>query len=172
MTTTASNKTELRDDVAARAAQALDGGEDVGELHPRALLGSLGTAIARSGRVTRESAGLGMELTRVAIGRSSVEPARGDWRFKDPAWRENPVYRRVGQSYLAGARALERIIESEDLDWRTAERARLLVSILTGAAAPTNSVAGNPAALKRAFETGGKSLVRGARNFVHDARRN
>src|SRR4051794_17008848 len=68
-----------QDSVGARAAEALDGGEDVGEFGPRALLGSLGSVIARSGRVNRESAGLGVELAKVAIGRSAVEPARGDW---------------------------------------------------------------------------------------------
>ncbi len=122
--------------------------------------------------VVSESAGLAAELARVAAGRSSLEPARGDWRFKDPAWRENPVYRRIGQGYLAAARTLEGVVEAENLDWRTAERARLLVAILTSAAAPTNTVAGNPGALKRAFETGGMSLLRGARNFVHDVRHN
>src|SRR3954452_7651692 len=172
MTFAASNQAEPHDDVAARAAQALDGGEDVGELRPRALLGSLGTAIARSGRVTRESAGLGVELIRVAIGRSSVEPARSDWRFKDPAWRENPIYRRVGQSYLAASGTLERLISSEDLDWKTAERAKLATAILTSALAPTNTLAGNPAALKRALETGGASLARGSRSFVRDLRHN
>ena len=36
------------------------------------------------------------------------------------------------------------------------------------ALAPTNFLLGNPAALKRAFETGGASLARGARNFLDD----
>ena len=34
--------------------------------------------------------------------------------------------------------------------------------------APTNFLPTNPAALVRAFETAGGSLLRGARNFVHD----
>ena len=37
---------------------------------------------------------------------------------------------------------------------------------------PTNSFLGNPAALKRVFETGGTSLLRGARNLGHDLRHN
>ena len=43
---------------------------------------------------------------------------------------------------------------------------------MASAAAPTNFLMSNPAALKRAFDTGGMSLARGARNFVHDVRRN
>src|ERR1043165_4009871 len=133
------------DDVGARAAEAMQAGEDIGGLQTRDLLTSFASAVFRSKRVTREGLGLAAEIAKVGVGRSGIEPARGDWRFKDPAWRENPVYRRVGQGYLATVRALEGIIESEDLDWKTAERARLLVAILTSAAAPTNTVAGNPA---------------------------
>ncbi len=40
------------------------------------------------------------------------------------------------------------------------------------AMAPTNTLAGNPAALREAFDTGGKSLVRGARNMLNDVRNN
>jgi polyhydroxyalkanoate synthase len=57
-------------------------------------------------------------------------------------------------------------------DWRTAEQARFAVGIATSAVAPTNFLAGNPAALERAFETGGATLVRGVRNLVHDVRHN
>jgi polyhydroxyalkanoate synthase len=111
-------------------------------------------------------------MTKILLGRSELEPARGDWRFKDPAWRENPAYRRLAQTYLASARALERIAESDRLDWRTAERVRMAVDLICSAAAPTNMVLGNPAAVKRTFETGGVNLLRGARNFVHDLRHN
>src|SRR5258708_17948950 len=34
------------------------------------------------------------ELDRVALGRSAVEPKRGDRRFADPAWTHNPPLRR------------------------------------------------------------------------------
>ena len=77
-------------DVGIRAAEALESGEDVGALDARSLVGALGSAFTRSNRVTREGIGLAAELAKVTVGRSSVEPAKGDWRFKDPAWRENP----------------------------------------------------------------------------------
>ena len=47
-----------------------------------------------------------------------------------------------------------------------AEQARFAANILTSAAAPANFLASNPAAIKRAFDTGGTSLLRGLRNFV------
>lgn len=46
------------------------------------------------------------------------------------------------------------------------------MAILTSAVAPTNTLLGNPAAVKRAYETGGFSLLRGTRNFVKDLRSN
>jgi polyhydroxyalkanoate synthase len=38
------------------------------------------------------------------------------------------------------------------------------------ALAPTNTLAGNPAAIRKAFDTGGKCVVDGLRNWVHDLR--
>jgi len=103
-----------------------------------------------------------------------VAPAKGDRRFADPAWTANPVFRVIGQSYLASAQAMDRIVAAMG-DGRSdarAEQARFAATIVTSAAAPTNFLATNPAALKRAFDTGGMSLVRGARNFARDVRRN
>src|SRR5262249_14181443 len=92
------------DGIAARAASAVEGGEDIGGLQPRDLVTAFASAAWRGRRrVAREGVGLASEMAKVATGRSGVEPARGDWRFKDPAWSENPLYRRVGQSYLATA---------------------------------------------------------------------
>jgi polyhydroxyalkanoate synthase subunit PhaC len=46
------------------------------------------------------------------------------------------------------------------------------VSLLADALAPTNVLLTNPAALKRAFDTGGRSVVAGARNCVDDVLHN
>ena len=47
-----------------------------------------------------------------------------------------------------------------------------LANFLVDALAPTNTLAGNPAAVRKAFDTGGKSIVRGLKNMVHDVRHN
>ena len=54
----------------------------------------------------------------------------------------------------------------------TDQKARLAVGFAFDALAPTNFLATNPAAMKRAFETGGASVLRGARNFVGDLAHN
>src|SRR5580704_14742913 len=124
--------------------------------------------------VAREATRLSVELTRIAWGLSDVAPAKGDRRFADPAWTVNPVFRMIGQSYLASAQAMDRIVAAMG-DGRSdarAEQARFAANIVTSAAAPTNFLATNPAALKRAFDTGGMSLARGARNLARDVRHN
>src|SRR5260370_12418679 len=128
----------------------------------------MAAALSQGTTVAQEATRLGVELTRIAWGLSDVAPAKGDRRFADPAWTANPVFRMIGQSYLASAQAMDRIVGQLG-DGRSdarAEQARFAANIVTSAAAPTNFLATNPAALKRVFETGGLSLVRRARSFA------
>src|SRR5580692_709060 len=158
----------------AGAAESVDGGEAVGIPSLTGAVGGLAAALSQGTTVAREATRLGLELIRIVWGRSDVAPAKGDRRFTDPAWTSNPVFRMIQQSYLASAGAMDRIV-AEMGDGRSdarAEQARFAASIVTSAAAPTNFLVTNPAALKRAFDTGGMSLARGARNFVHDVRHN
>ena len=59
-------------------------------------------------------------------------------------------------------------LAGENKDWRKRERASFLTGILTSSLAPSNTLLGNPAALKRAFKTAGRSLLAGAKNMVGD----
>jgi polyhydroxyalkanoate synthase subunit PhaC len=156
------------------AAESVGGGEAVGLPTLRQAAGGLAAALSQGSTVAREATRLGAELTRIALGRSDVAPVKGDRRFTDPAWTSNPVFRVIGQSYLASAQALDRVVDAmgDGRGGTRAEQARFAANIMTSAAAPTNFLATNPAALKRAFETGGMSLARGARNFARDVRHN
>ncbi len=115
---------------------------------------------------------LGAQLARIVLNRSDVRPAPRDWRFKNRAWEDNPLFSRLGRSYLAWVEALSGLIDDADLDWRTEERARCALSNITAALAPTNFLLLNPDACERAFETGGRSVVRGLRNIGRDLVRN
>ena len=159
---------------AATAAESVDGGEAIGIPSLQEAASGLGKALSQGTTVARETARLGLELTRIAWGLSDVAPAKGDRRFADPAWTSNPAFRRIQQSYLASAGALDRIVAAmgDGSGDTRAEQARFAADILASAAAPTNFLVSNPAAIKRAFDTGGRSLVRGARNFAHDVRHN
>ena len=108
------------------------------------------------------------ELGRIAIGGSALAPDARDRRFADPAWKESVAYRSLAQGYLAWGNALYRFLDQAKFDKRHAARARFVVSLLVDAMSPTNSLAGNPTALKKLVDTGGASLVHGMENFVGD----
>lgn len=131
----------------------------------------LGASLARHPRtVGRRLAGLAGELGRVAVGRAEVTPQRGDRRFSDPAWSENPVFRRLMQGYLAIGETLDGLIRDADLDVQAERRVRFPAENLVDALAPTNFPLSNPAAIKTALETRGMSFVRGARHLASDMR--
>ncbi|MGH3149962.1 MAG: PHA/PHB synthase family protein, partial [Streptosporangiaceae bacterium] len=116
------------------------------------------------------------DLASIAMGASPVAspigPAAGDWRFKDPAWTDHPFYRRLGQAYTASCAVADETLDDLAGRGRASPAARFLLTVLETASAPTNTLLGNPAAMKRAYETGGLSLVRGMRNFAGDVRHN
>lgn len=124
------------------------------------------------GRVASATAGLAGETGRVVAGSSEVEPEKGDKRFKDPTWDDHPLYRRLKQEYLACQQAIDEFVKGTELGWRDKERVQFVADVLTSALSPTNNLLGNPAALKRAFETGGGSVLSGLRNWAYDLRKN
>lgn len=112
------------------------------------------------------------ELVRVAVGRSEVAPERGDRRFSDATWHQNPVFRRLLQAYLVEREAVHRVIDEVELDTKSRARAHFAMSLLTEALAPTNFPLTNPDAVAKAVQTRGQSLVAGTRNMAHDLRHN
>ena len=136
------------------------------------ILAATGRFVARAALdplvVARRTLDLGRELAEVALGRSERGPEPGDRRFGDPAFQSHPLYRRLMQGYLAWRAGVHKLVEEVALDDKSRDRARFAMSLLTEAAAPTNVLAGNPAALKRVFDTAGLSLWRGLRNLVRD----
>jgi polyhydroxyalkanoate synthase len=129
----------------------------------------LGVALARHPqRVAGRLSSLGAELARAAGGRSQQQPAKGDRRFVDPAWRDNWLLRRVLASYLATAAACDGLIDDAQLDWRTERQARFAADNVLDALAPTNFPWSNPAVLRETVDRGGANLVAGARRFAQD----
>jgi polyhydroxyalkanoate synthase len=132
----------------------------------------LGEMLNNPAVAVQQSLALFAEFGRIATGGSALAPDPKDRRFADPAWTGNPVYRALAQTYLAYGNALYRFIDEAKIDSRTAERGRFVISLLLDALAPTNALAGNPAALKKLVETGGASVLHGFENFVRDIVRN
>ena len=123
---------------------------------------------ARPDRVAKRGLGLAGELAKIAVGRSEVEPPKGDRRFKDPAWQGNPAFRRLAQSYLATSAAADGLVGDAGASWRAERRARFTLENVFGALAPTNFPALNPAVYKATLDTGGANFVKGTRQLVGD----
>ncbi|HLK75619.1 MAG TPA: alpha/beta fold hydrolase [Streptosporangiaceae bacterium] len=153
----------------------IEAGEAIGVPTVTLLLQGLAITLAQPRGVARETRRLAADTLRILAGKSDRAPAKGDRRFADPAWSQNPAFRRLCQEYLSLCESVGNLVDDLDLgsrSWQDAERARFVANIVMSAAAPTNVFVSNPAALKRAFDTGGVSVARGARQWWRDVRTN
>jgi polyhydroxyalkanoate synthase len=91
-----------------------------------------------------------------------------DIRFADDVWSQNASFYGLRQLYLLGGRLATELVDGAALPEPEASKAKFVANLLVDAAAPTNYLFTNPKALRRAFDTGGQSLARGARNWLHD----
>jgi len=99
-------------------------------------------------------------------------PAKGDKRFNDPSWTENPIFDVMKQSYLVTSDWLNGLIHRVDLvDPLAKRRVEFFTKMLTDAFSPSNFLISNPAALREAIQSQGRSLVKGAENFAADLQR-
>src|SRR5580700_4250106 len=167
--------TDAGQDRAEAAEAAVLGANPFVSLTPEQMVRALGRWAAALGRhptvLAAELLVWSSDELRVLAGASPVAPDPKDRRFADPAW-SGPVWRRIAQSYLASRAGLLRSVDELGLDPKSAERARFALMQFTEAMAPTNSLAGNPAAIKRAWTSRGRSLIAGGRHLVHDVRHN
>jgi polyhydroxyalkanoate synthase len=141
----------------------------------RGLARGVVSVLAQPRSVAREAGHVARTTGRILRGNAAIAPSPRDKRFADPAWSDNPVYRRWAQLYLTTAESALRLVDdyaTGGADWREVEEARFVANALISALAPTNTLVGNPAALKRALETGGRSVVRGLSAMCRDLLRN
>lgn len=112
------------------------------------------------------------EMLEIAKGNSELAPDKRDRRFKDPTWQTNGFYKRGMQSWLAMRQELDGWIADSRMHPADQVRAKFVTNLIVDALAPTNTLLGNPTAMKRLFETGGVSLARGLKNAYDDLRNN
>ena len=143
---------------------------DLQPQHVLAIFVSLGRYLAsRPDSFLTKLGELAIDLVQISTGQSNIAAPVNDKRFTDPAFAQNPMYRATMQTYLAWRNAcLDLVRDDGSVDWKESEQLRFATMLITEALAPTNSLVGNPGALKHAFDTGGASLTRGLRNFIDD----
>ena len=105
------------------------------------------------------------------LGRDVAPPVEADpkdRRFAAPAWQENPAFYSIRMAYLAAAKAAREVVGAAPMSPDESRKAMMMLDLIVDALAPTNFLPTNPAALQKAFDTAGASLLKGARNFVGD----
>ncbi len=122
----------------------------------------------KPGTTARRLRELGTEAGRVLSGTSTLAPRRGDRRFTDVAWTENPLLRRLVQIYLAGSWTAGQLVTEADLEPRDRKRVQFFLENVAEALAPSNVPLVNPGSAKAVIDTAGLSLVRGGRQLVQD----
>ena len=105
------------------------------------------------------------------LGRDVAPPVEADpkdRRFAAAAWQENPAFYSIRMAYLAAAKAAREVVGAAPMSPDESRKAMMMLDLIVDALAPTNFLPTNPAALQKAFDTAGASLLKGARNFVGD----
>ncbi len=168
---------EIEDIVAAAAPEAAE----FASLDPAGFGESLTSVASRALTRPAEVAGavsqFGLNLARIGSAAASLwlgspaeppVPVSADRRFADPAWSGNPAFFALRQVYLAAGQLVANLLAAGQGDRVVDAKAELAAGFMLDALAPTNFLLTNPAALKRAFDTGGGSVLAGARNFTAD----
>jgi len=97
-------------------------------------------------------------------------PSTADKRFSGEAWGSNPVAAYSAAVYLLNARTMMGLADAVEADAKTRSRIRFAVEQWMAAAAPSNFLAFNAEAQKKAIDTKGESIAKGMQNLVHDLR--
>jgi polyhydroxyalkanoate synthase len=101
-----------------------------------------------------------------------AEPARGDKRFADPAWKDEVVFDYIKQSYLLTSRWLQNTIHQvEGVDDKTAKKVDFYSRQFMDAMSPSNFAMTNPMVVKATVESKGENLIKGLQNLLTDLER-
>ena len=97
-------------------------------------------------------------------------PAPSDRRFAAPDWTSNPAAAYTAQMYLLNARTLMQMADNLQGDEKTRQRIRFAVQQWIDMAAPSNYLALNPEAQRKAIDTKGESIALGIKHLIDDVR--
>ncbi|MBI1211891.1 MAG: alpha/beta fold hydrolase [Alphaproteobacteria bacterium] len=164
--------TDAKETLSEQAAHSTVALNPIVGLNREELLRALGLVAIEALRqpmlFTKHAGAYGTDLVNILRGQSKYVPDPKDKRFADKFWAQNPVYNRGMQSFLALKKNLMNWVDDVDFDPNDKTRATFILDILTDAVAPTNTLIGNPMALKKAYDTRGQSIVKGLRNLYSD----
>ncbi len=99
-----------------------------------------------------------------------ANPPLKDRRFAAEAWAHNPIAAYTAAAYLLNARTLMGLADAVDADAKTRARIQFAVEQWVAASSPSNYLALNAEAQKKAIDTQGESIAKGIQNLMHDIR--
>ena len=102
-----------------------------------------------------------------AEGEKTAKPV-SDRRFSGKDWAANPGAAYTAQMYLLNARTLMQMAENLQGDEKAKARIRFAVQQWVDAMSPSNFLALNPEAQRKALDTKGESIAQGIQHLVHD----
>lgn len=112
------------------------------------------------------------DFFEIGMNQSELKPAPRDRRFADKSFSENPLYTNLLKTWLAWEKRMLEWVDALDVADIDRERTRFIVQLYVDSMAPTNFLMGNPSALRKAYESGGTSLLNGFKQFVGDVKDN
>ena len=99
---------------------------------------------------------------------ASAASSSSDRRFAGQAWAANPIASFSAAAYLLNARTMMAMAEAVDTDDKTRARIRFALEQVTAASSPSNFLALNADAQKKAIDSKGESIAKGIQNLLHD----
>ncbi|PMG64467.1 class I poly(R)-hydroxyalkanoic acid synthase [Vibrio lentus] len=100
---------------------------------------------------------------------SVITEDRGDKRFIDDAWKNDPFYSFIKQSYLLFTKSyIDTINSIEGIDEKTKERVAFFSRQAINAMSPSNFIATNPELMKLTLERNGENLLDGLEQLQAD----
>lgn len=95
-------------------------------------------------------------------------PAVKDRRFSGEAWATNPMAAFTAAAYLLNTRTMMSLADATETDAKTKARLQFAIEQWAAATAPSNFLAFNAEAQKKAIDTKGESISKGIQNLLHD----
>ena len=95
-------------------------------------------------------------------------PKVKDRRFAADAWAHDPMAAFAAATHLLNTRTMLSLTDAAQTDTKTKARIQFAVEQWAAAVAPSNFLAFNAEAQKKAIETQGASIAKGVQNLLHD----
>lgn len=170
MSTSKSNKHKKT--IGNTAAETTTAFSPIVGVHKNELIRSLGSLIKQASlnpaTFGKHFFNYSKDILDIVKGDSEYEANPKDRRFKDSAWTKNPLYRRGMQTWMAFGKNLNNWVNDADIEEIDRARATFILNVITDSFVPTNTLVGNPTAMKKMYETGGQSIIDGLKNAYHD----